>query len=473
MSQQTPHSKPSQRPSQRARSSRGARSNGETSNAVWGIVARVDAGELATAAALLHNLHPADQADALALLDHIERRRLLDRIDSHTLAELLPFLTPEELEHVAPDVALPQLTAALDQSSAQLGADVLHALPAVDAELVLDRLPKAPLVQPLLQHDDDSVGGIMAPELMMLGPHLAAEQALTVLRASTPTPTVRDTIYIVDTEGVLLGSIGLHSLVFAPPMTALRDLMEPIGPTVTTDMDQEDALQILQRYGLHALPVLDDRERLVGVATADDLLEIAQQEATEDMYRLVGLVDDEALTAPITTALRRRLPWLLLNLATAFAAAAVVAAFESTLARAAALAIFLPIIAGQGGNAGMQVTTLAVRAMALGEFDRHFTQLVLPRELLIGIVSGTIFGLLVGLVGWAWQDNPWLGLAIGLAMLGTMVVAGLFGLLIPTILRKVGADPALAASIFVTTATDMLGFLFFLGLAALLIQRIA
>ena len=460
-------------PSRHARSSRGTSSDTAPSSAVWDVVARVDAGQLDTAAIQLHNLHPADQADALAALDPAERRRLLDRIDSHTLAELLPFLTPEELEHVAPDVALPQLTAALDQSPAQLGADVLHAIPEGDAERILDQLPKAGLVQPLLEHDDDSAGGIMAPELMVLGPHLAAEQALNMLRAAVPVPTVRDTIYIVDTEGVLLGSVGLHAVVFAPPVTALRDLMEPIGQTVTTDIDQEDALKVLQRYGLHALPVLDQDGRLVGVTTADDLLNIAQQEATEDMYRLVGLVDDEALTAPVRSALRRRLPWLLLNLATAFAAAAVVAAFESTLARVAALAIFLPIIAGQGGNAGMQVTTLAVRAMALGEFDRHFTRLVLPRELIIGISSGLAFGLLVGAVGWVWQDNLWLGVAVGVAMLGTMVVAGLFGLLIPIVLRRIGADPALAASIFVTTATDMLGFLFFLGLAALLIEHIS
>ena len=460
-------------PSQHARTSTGASLGAEPSTAVWDVVARVDAGELATAAALLHNLHPADQADALAALDHDERRRLLDRIDSHTLAELLPFLTHEELEHVAPDVALPQLTAALDETTAKLGADVLHAIPEGDAELVLDRLPNAELVGQLLKHDDDSAGGIMAPELMVLGPHFAAERALTLLRAAAPAPTVRDTVYIVDTDGVLLGSVGLHAVVFAPPMTALRDLMEPIGPTVTTDMDQEDALKILQRYGLHALPVLDNEGRLVGVTTSNDLLDIAQQEATEDMYRLVGLVDDEALTAPVATALRRRLPWLMLNLATAFAAAAVVAAFEDTLTRVAALAIFLPIIAGQGGNAGMQVTTLAVRAMALGEFDRHFTRLVLPREVMIGIASGIVFGLLVGAAGWLWQDNPWLGVAVGVALLGTMVVAGLFGLLIPIVLRRLGADPALAASIFVTTATDVLGFLFFLGLAALLIDRIA
>ncbi len=445
----------------------------ETSAAVWDVVARVDAGDPGGAAQLLHSLHPADQADALAALSTAERRRVLDRIDSLTLAQLLPFLSHEELEHVAPDVALPQLTAALDQTTAQVGADVLHHLPAPDAQLVLNRLPDAEIVAPLLEHDDESAGGIMAPELMMLSPHIAAERALTLLRAAAPAPTVRDTIYIVDAEGVLLGSVHLLDVVFAAPITALRDLMEPLGPTVRTDVDQEEALQTLQHYGLHALPVLDEQDRLVGVTTADDLLDIAQQEATEDMYRLVGLVDDEALTAPVHTAVRRRLPWLTLNLATAFAAAAVISAFEDTLARVAALAIFLPIIAGQGGNAGMQVTTLAVRAMALGEFDRHFTRTVLPREVAIGVATGIALGLLVGIVGWIWQDNPYLGLAVGVAMLATMVVAGLSGLLIPILLRRLGADPALAASIFVTTATDVLGFLFFLGIAALLIERIA
>ncbi len=460
-------------PSQHARATRIPSEVGEPSTAVWDIVARIDAGDIATAVVLLHNLHPADQADVLAALNRVERRRLLDRINSHTLAELLPFLTHEELEHVAPDVALPQLTAALDETTAKLGADVLKAIPEDDAELVLGQLPKAGIVEPLLQHEADSAGRIMAPELMVLGPHLAAEHALSLLRAAAPAPTVRDTVYIVDSDGILLGTIDLHAIVFAPPTLALRDLMQPSGTTVSTDMDQEAALQILQHYGLHALPVIDHDGMLVGVTTADDLIGIAQQEATEDMYRMVGLVDDEALTAPVTTALRRRLPWLLLNLATAFAAASVVAVFEDTLVRVAALAIFLPIIAGQGGNAGMQVTTLAVRAMGLGEFDRHFTRLVLPREIAIGVATGIVFGVLVGLVGWVWQDNAWLGVAVGVAMLATMIVAGLFGLLIPVALRRVGADPALAASILVTTSTDMLGFLCFLGLAALLIDRIA
>lgn len=442
--------------------------------AVWDAVARVDAGDLEAAAQRIRLLHPADQADVLAALSTDERRRLLDRIDSTSLSLILEFLTPDELEQVAPDVQLDQLAEALDETPAHRAADVLQAIPQADANAVLDQLPSAELVEPLLQHDDDSAGGIMAPEIITLGPHATAQQAIDHLRATAAAaPTVRDLIYIVDSAAQLLGSVHLHDLITAQPHTHLRELMTEAGPSVATDTHQEEALHTLQRYGLHALPVVDQSGRLVGVATADDLLQIAQEEATTDMFRLVGLVDDEALTAPIDTAVRRRLPWLLLNLATAFAAAAVVAAFEDTLARLAALAIFLPIIAGQGGNAGMQVTTLTVRAIALGKLDRRFHRTVLPREIAIGIVTGIALGLLVGAIGWVWQDNPWLGLAIGLAMLATMIISGLAGLLIPLLLRRTGADPALAAGIFVTTLTDVLGFLFFLGLANLLIDRIA
>ena len=441
--------------------------------AVWDVVARVDAGDLETAAALLRALHAADQADVLAALSTHERRLLLDRIDSSALADILEFLTPDELEHVAPDVEVQQLADALDEAPAQHVADVLQAIPADAASLVLEQLPNADFVAPLLLHDDHSAGGIMAPEIMALGPHMLAQQVIEHLRATPTAPAVRDLIYVVDHAGLLLGSVHLHELIVARPLTPLRDLMSEAGPTVTTDAHQEEALQTLQRYGLHALPVVDPSGRLVGVTTADDLLDIAQQEATTDMFRLVGLVDDEALTAPVTTAVRRRLPWLVLNLVTAFAAGAVIAAFEGSLARVAALAIFLPIIAGQGGNAGMQVMTLTVRAMALGEFDRHFHRTVLPRELAIGVVTGLALGAIVGAIGWVWQDNPWLGVAVGVAMLGTMIVSGMSGLVVPVVLRRTGADPALAASIFVTTLTDVLGFLFFLGLATLLIDRIA
>ena len=449
---------------------------GDASAVVWDVVARVDRGDHRGAASLMQALHAADQADVFAALDRGERRELLNEIDTDTLRGVLAFLTPEELDDIAPQVPPRRLAEALDESTASHAADVLQSIPEPAAETVLEQLANAEVVAPLLDLEDDTAGGIMSPEILTLRPETRCGDAIERIRGTRrepgPPAAARQQVYIVDADERLLGTVLLYELIAAPPDTPLRELMMDAGPTVTVDADQEEALRTLLHYGLHALPVVDEEGRVAGVATADDLLPVAQQEATEDMYRLVGLTDSGSLTATVRTAARRRLPWLVLNLATAFAAAAVVAAFDGTLERVVALAVFLPIIAGQGGNAGVQVTTLTVRAMALGEFDRHFTRTVLPRELAIGLLTGAVLGLLVGIAGWLWQDNWWLGLVAGASMMGAMVIAGVAGLMIPYALRKAGADPALAAAIIVTTATDVFGFLLFLGFAALLIDRI-
>ena len=448
----------------------------EASALVWNVVARVDHGDHRGAAAMLRALHPADQADVFAALDREERRGLLEQIDDDTLGGVLEFLTPEELDRIAPQVPPTRLAEALDDAAASHAADVLHAIPEPAAESVLGRLHNAELVAPLLELEDDTAGGIKSPEIITLRPHVSCAAAIEQIRATRrepgPPAPVRQQAYVVDADERLLGTVPLYELIAAPADTPLRELMTEPGPAIGIDADQEEALQVLLRYGLHTLPVIDEEGRVAGVMTADDLLPIAQQEATEDMYRLVGLTDSGSLTAPIRSAVRRRLPWLLLNLATAFAAAAVVALFDGTLERAVALAIFLPIIAGQGGNAGVQVTTLAVRAMALGEFDRHFSRTVLPREAAIGVITGIVLGAVVGVIGGLWQGNWWLGLVAGASMLAAMVIAGMAGLLIPYVLRRLGADPALAAAIIVTTATDVFGFLIFLGMVALLIDRL-
>ena len=448
----------------------------EASALIWDAVARVDNGDHRGAALLMRMLHPADQADVFAALDHPERRRLMEQVDAETLRGVLQFFTPEELDAIAPEVPPTRLAEALGETGASRAADVLHAIPEPAQESVLGQLQHAELVAPLLELEDDTAGGIMSPEIITLRPQTRCGEAIERIREYRrepgPPPAVRQQVYVVDADERLLGTVQLYELIAAPADTPLRELMVDPGPVIEIGADQEEALQVLLRYGLHTLPVVDEQGRVAGVMTSDDLLPIAQQEATEDMYRLVGLTDSGSLTASVRGAVRRRLPWLLINLATAFAAAGVVAAFDGTLERVVALAIFLPIIAGQGGNAGVQVTTLAVRAMALGEFDRHLRRTVLPREAAIGVITGLVLGLVVGVIAGLWQGNWWFGLVVGLAMLGAMIAAGLFGLMIPYALRRAGADPALAAAIIVTTFTDVLGFLIFLGIAALLIDRL-
>jgi magnesium transporter len=237
--------------------------------------------------------------------------------------------------------------------------------------------------------------------------------------------------------------------------------------SVGVDDDQETVAQLLAKYHYLAIPVLDRDGRLVGVVDADRVIRVIQQEATEDMHRMVGLSGEEHAYTPWQQAIGRRLAWLYINLATAFLAGAVVALFESTIARWTALAVFLPIIAGQGGNSGMQTLTVVVRGMALGEVPRDLAMKVLGKEIVMGLLNGLAIGLITGLLGYWWRGDAVLGLVVGLGMLLNMLAAALSGILIPMSLRCLRIDPALASSIILTTITDVVVFFAFLGLAAL------
>jgi magnesium transporter len=218
-----------------------------------------------------------------------------------------------------------------------------------------------------------------------------------------------------------------------------------------------------------SLPVVDEDGVLQGVITSDDVIEVIQEEATEDMYRLAGLPGDESIFAPVGVSARRRIPWLVLNLGTAFAAGAVVAAFEGTIASAAALAAFMPIIAGQGGNAGIQTVTMIVRSLALGEIESRDALPVLRKEVLLGVIRGVLFGFIVGAVAYGWQGDWIWGAVVGAAMLLIMLVAGIVGTVIPLGMKVLRIDPAIASGVFLTTVTDILGFFFLLGLATVFI----
>ena len=436
------------------------------------VLAQLDAGDPPAAGATLQRLHPADQADVLAELPGAGEEAILATLGPGQLAALLEHFTPQERSDAVAQVGRAPLAAALDEAPAETTADTLHDLPSAEAEQVFQAMAAPERVAPLLAHPDESAGGIMTPDIVTLSPDMSAANAIDYLRLVRPEAADAYYLYVVDGEQRLLGVVGLRNLVTARPDRTMRELMDPSPLSVGVSTDQEEVLQALQHYNLRAVPVLDAEGRLAGVTTADDLIDVAQQEATEDMFRMVGLNEEVPVRKGIAPAVRRRLPWLTLNLGTAFMAGATVAVFEDTLTRAAVLAIFLPVIAGQGGNAGMQTLTLTVRAMALGEFDQPRWRRVLTREALIGLSNGIALALIVGLIVWAWQGNGWIALAVGGAMLGTMVVASLAGVLIPLGLHAMRADPALASSIFVTTVTDVMGFVLFLGLATLLITRI-
>lgn len=329
---------------------------------------------------------------------------------------------------------------------------------------------RAPIIRPKLH------GSVPAnPELdyapaLSFPKHATAQQVIDALRMMRPGDESVYYLFVTGEEDRLVGVVSLRQVVTAHPDTRLEAIMSREVVSLPADMDPEQQAHILGDSGFLALPVVDEAGRLVGSLDATELLEAVEDEATEDMYRLAGVASDEELERPVAQAARDRVFWLTINMATAFLAAAVVSRFQGVIAHAAILAAFMPVVAGQGGNAGTQTLTFIVRSLALGEVSFHNARRTLGRELLIGLCNGLCIGLLVGLIGFAWQGSAALGLIIGVAMLGNLLIAALAGVAVPLTLKALRIDPALASSIFVTTATDVCGFTFFLGLGALAMQ---
>jgi magnesium transporter len=417
--------------------------------------------------------HPADIADRIQNLPGDEA------------AEVLRALTPADAARVLAEVepaAAAQVTGALDDAELQAllavlphdrAADIAAELPEARRDAALARLQPADSAQVsrLLSYPEDSVGGIMSDRFIALPVDLTIEEALQHLRKLDPaTLKGASYLYVTDAHGRLKGTLTVRDLIFRPPGQPLAEFANPDVKFVRVDDDQETVSRQFAQYHYLALPVLEPDGRLVGVVQADRAVAVAQEEATEDMQLMVGLSGEERIFTTWQQAIPRRLPWLLVNLATAFLAAAVVGLFESTIAQWTALAVFLPIVAGQGGNAGMQTLTVIIRGMALGEISGPSGRKALLKEFILGLLNGLAIGIVVGLVGYWWKGSVLLGVVVSLAMFFNMLAAALSGVLIPFALKTMRIDPALASSIFLTTVTDVAGFFFFLGLAALALQ---
>ncbi len=322
-------------------------------------------------------------------------------------------------------------------------------------------------VRPMVHNLPSNNGELVYEPALSFPRHATAQQVIDALRMMRPGDESGYYLFVTGEKGRLVGVVSLRQIVTAAPDTRLDAIMTTDVVSLPAAMPVEEQARILGDSGFLALPVVDDAGRLVGSLDATELLDTVQEEATEDMYRLAGVAANEEIERPITRAARDRVFWLVINLATAFLAAAVVSQFEGVIAQAAMLAAFMPVVAGQGGNAGTQTLTFIVRSLALGAVSFHNARRTLLRELFIGVCNGISIGLLVGLIGWLWQGNPALGVVIGLAMLGNLIMASLAGVIVPLTLKALRIDPALASSIFVTTVTDVCGFAFFLGLGAL------
>ena len=428
-------------------------------------------GDRDSALVLLRELHPVDQGEVLLELGPELCWELLADLTAKETAQILGHLDMDEALVVTAGIDPKVLPLILDETRSDVAADILRQLPSEQSQETLEAMAEAQEVAPLLVYADETAGGLMVPEYPVVADYMTAGIALDVLRILGPSAEEFSSIFVVDAYVKLLGSITITRLALSHLDIVVRDIMHPEVISVTAETDQEECARLMERYNLRHLPVVDREHRLIGIIQVEDVVDVAKEEATEDMFRIAGIAGERVMGS-LWNSVRSRLPWLYINLGTAFLAALVIGFFESTIARVAVLAMFLPVVAGQGGIAGTQTLTLVVRGMALGEIGRHSGLHLMARELLLGLVHGLLLAVAVGLVAYIWKGTPMLGVVVGVAMLGNMVVAGLAGSGVPLLLRRFNMDPAVSSAIFVTTFTDVLGFLLFLGMAAILIESL-
>jgi magnesium transporter len=433
----------------------------------------VESNAARDAAARLASVHPADAADVIAGLDGDARSALIRGLDRAPLARIIEYLSDEPRAALIDEIDGPELSAVLDEVDDDIVADILHELPEERAGEILKSMTRASVVAPLLRHSDQTAGGHMTRAFLQLNQTWTAERAIQYLRRVRPDADSAYYLYITDPAQRLEGVVSLRDLIIAAPGTPLSEIMHRDVRRARDDMDQEEMARLVQRYDLVALPVVDAQDRLVGVITVDDVLDVVEEEATEDILKLAGIGVKETALSPINESMRRRLPWLIVNMFVALTASFVVSLFEETIAQVAALAAIMPIIAGQGGNSGIQTSTIIVRGLALDEIDIGDLLAVLRKEIGLGLVKGVLFGGALFLVSWLWYENPTLSFIAGGAMLLNMLVASVGGVMIPMTLRYVlRVDPATAAGVFDTMLTDIMGFFIFLGLSTLLLSQI-
>jgi magnesium transporter len=422
---------------------------------------------------VLRELHPADQAKLFTSLKDVQRETLLEALEISEIADIFDELDDNQTLRAARDIPLSFLADIIGDMDPDEAADLLGDLTGHEVRKTISLMEEPGEILPLLRYPDETAGGRMTTDFLSLDPEDTAEQAIEVLRSTGLETDVPYYLFVVNQDQELIGVLGLRELVCAHPQQTVIEIMDNQVISVQAMDDQEKAAQVMKHYDLQALPVLNQLDRLVGVISHDDILDVLVDESTEDIYRLAS-VSDTALEpeSKLFQQLKGRLPWLLLNTFTALLASWVISNFGDLFVKVAVLAFFQSVVAAQGGNAASQNVAMIVRSLALGKVEPSKIVPILLRQLMVGTILGLIIGLIVGIGVGVWQANPWLGLVLGLALLGNMLVASIVGTLAPLILDLVGQDPALASTVLVTAITDIIGFLIFLSLAALFLPLI-
>jgi len=421
----------------------------------------------------LRELHPADQAKVFNDLKSKQQEVLLGKLAIPEIADIFDELDDKQTLDAAQNLPLPFLADIIDDMDPDEAADLLGDLTGQQVRQTISLMEEPDEIIPLLRYPDETAGGRMTTDFLTLSQEDTAENAIEHLRSSGLETDIPYYLFVVGQEHELQGVMGLRELVCANPDQRIAEIMDSQVISVNALQDQEEAAGVMKHYDLQALPVINQNNQLVGVISHDDIIDVLIDETTEDIYRLAS-VSDTALEpeSGLFLQLKGRLPWLLLNTVTALIGSWVISNFGDLFVQVAVLAFFQSVVAAQGGNAASQNVAMIVRSLALGKVEPRKIFPILMRQILVGMFLGTMIGILVGVGVGFWQANPWLGLVLGLALLGNMLVASIVGTLAPLILELIGQDPALASSVLVTAITDIIGFLIFLSLASVFLPRI-
>lgn len=424
---------------------------------------------------LFSDMHPADIADLIDELDEEDRLHLFSLLEVEKASDVILELSDTSREQIIEDLSNEQLTDIIEEMESDDKADIIAELSDDQAKAVLDAIEpeESEEVKELLSYPEDTAGGIMQSELVSIRQGATINDAFQAVANAKDEIENINNIFVVDEEERLVGTVPLQSLITTRRFTPIVDVIDRDIPSVPVDMDQEEVARLFKKYDLVSIGVVDAQQHLLGRITIDDVVDAIQEETSEDIYRIAGLGQDDTVFNNTTASIKKRLPWLYLNLVTALASVLVISFFEDTIKMMVALVFFMPVVAGLGGNAGSQTLTLIVRGMALGEITFENARRALVRQVAVGIANGVAVGIVIGLIAWLWKGIPFLGLILGLAMVISIFAGTLVGALIPLALRRLKLDPALGSHIFLTAFTDAFGFLSFLGLATIFIKMFA
>lgn len=395
-------------------------------------------------------LSDENKAEILEEADEDLQKRILYLIPEDEVLEIFSYMSPDDI------------------------ADILGYIGFTKSKSLLNQMKRseANKLRELLGYADDSAGGIMTTQYIAFKKNLNVKEVMGKIKLIAPRTEYIETIFVLDLDGTVIGEADLRDILIADENTLLEDITNENILSVEPNDDQEEVARLVSRYGLKVVPVINKRKNLLGIITIDDVVDVIQEENTEDILKLAGAGDDESLSTNLTESMKKRLPWLLINLVTAILASFTVGLFSKTIDTVVALAVAMPIVSGMGGNAGTQSLAVTIRSIALGEYDEGENLEISLKYIILGLINGTVLGIICAIIIYFMFGNVYLSLIIFLSMIGNSIIACLVGYLIPIGLKAINVDPAMASAVILTTITDVCGFFLFLGLATIYLPKL-